>query len=381
MNSASMAVLVLALGMLSQADARSAPSAHAALNVNDKAKAASLVASSSKISPPLTDVKSDKKFFGPPFPADYPEDSRPVPDQSIMDKLKSPDQPYPALQSKDKFDSDYVKDENSDRGAWKAQFEYDHLRKQLAKEKADAKNAGDAAGKEGRDLDDAQKKADAAGKDADDAQKGVDGAKKEEGDAATDAKSSEDIADMPDGTTKEKKKKLEELKKAVAAAEANYAKEQKEFEVCKQALADAETNLKELKAKQVQMEQKLAADTKLWVETKSVRMNLKKIKDDAAHSKQAAAVLKASSTLNEAKAAKAQADKVLVAKKAVSAKAQENLKKQKAQLQQAKLDMDKATLTLQKLRGYTPPAPAAKSGAAMTSAFLTFSMIIAVYFL
>lgn len=374
-----MAALVLAVGMLSQADARSvlAPSAHAALNVNEKAKAASLVASSSKISPPLTDVKSDKKFFGPPFPADYPEDSRPIPDKSILDKLKGPDQPYPALQSKDKFDRDYVKDENSDRGAWKAQFEYDYLRKKLAKEAADAKNAGDAADKEGRDLDDAQKKADAAGKDANGAKKDLDDAKKEEGAAMQ----PEDFDDIPEGTTKEKKAKLEQLKKAVVDAEANYAKEQKEFEQCKQALEDAKTNLEELKAKQVEMEQKLAAETKLWVESKAVRMNLKKAKEDAVHSKHVAAIAKAAMQLNAAKAAKAQTDKVLAEKKAVAAKSKDNLQKQKAQLQRAKVDMDKATLTLQKLRGYTPPAPKAKSGAAVTSVFLTVSMMIVVHFL
>jgi len=369
-----MAVLMLAVGMLSQADARSlsAPSAHAALNVNEKAKAASLV-ESPKISPPLRDVKSDKKFFGPPFPADYPSDSRPIPDKNVLDRLKGPDQPYPALQSKDKFDRDYVKDENSDRGAWKAQFEYDYLRKKMAKEAADARAAGDAAGKEGRDLEDAQRKADAAGKDADGAKKGLDDAKKEEGEAMQ----PEDFDDIPEGTVNEKKAKLEQLKKAVADAEANYAKEQKEFEQCKKALEDAKTNLEELKAKQVEMEQKLAADTKLWVETKTVRMNLKKTKEDAAHSKRLVAV----EQLNVAKAAKAQSDKVLAEKKAVAAKSQENLQKQKAQLQKAKVDMEKATLTLQKLRGYTPLAPAAKSGAPMTPVFLSFCMLIAVHFL
>merc|ERR1740130_2381510 len=154
-----MAVVFFALLVLGQAAARSAPEP------------------SQRISPPLTDVKSDKKFFGPPFPADYPEDSRPVPDKSILDKLKSPDQPYPALQSKDKFDSDYVKDENSDRGAWKAQFEYDYLRQKLAKEAADARNAGAGAGKEGKDVDDAQKKADEARKAEAEAQAEYDKAK------------------------------------------------------------------------------------------------------------------------------------------------------------------------------------------------------------
>merc|ERR1719271_2032249 len=125
MEGLSMTLLISALFLLGQADA------HAG-----------------KISPPLKDVKSDKKFFGPPFPADYPNDERPVPQKAIMDKLKGPDQPYPALQSKDKFDSDFVKDENSDTGAWQAQFEYDALRKKLAQEEGDAKAAQDRADKE-----------------------------------------------------------------------------------------------------------------------------------------------------------------------------------------------------------------------------------------
>merc|ERR1740138_198403 len=94
-----------------------------------------------KINPPLHDVASDKKFFGPPFPADYPDDKRPAVDKAILNKLKGPDQPYPALQSKADFDRDYVKDENSDKGAWKAQFEYDALRKKWLKEQSDEKSA------------------------------------------------------------------------------------------------------------------------------------------------------------------------------------------------------------------------------------------------
>merc|ERR1719163_590371 len=129
------------------------------------AKVVSLVHFSPRLSPPLhdggaigesTEHQSDKKFFGPPFPADYPDDKRPVPDKSVLKKLKGPDQPYPALQSKADFDRDYVKDENSDKGSWKAQFEYDELRKKLAKEQADEKRAEERAAKEARDVDNAQ---------------------------------------------------------------------------------------------------------------------------------------------------------------------------------------------------------------------------------
>jgi len=322
-------------------------------------------------SPPL---RSDKKFFGPPFPADYVEDARPIPQKSILDKLKGPDQPYPALQSKADFDRDYVKDENSDRGAWKAQFEYDSLRRKLNKESADAQVAGDHADKEGKDIDDAQRKADDAEKNADDARKGVDDAKKEENDAMQ----PEDFDDMPENTLKEKKEKLEKLKTAVAAAEANYEKEKKQFELCKKEFEDAKKNLEELKAKQVEMDAKLSADTKLYMETKTVRMNLKKTKEDAAHSKHVVAI----EQLKVAQAAKAEKDQILVEKKARAAKAQENFQKEKADLVKFKAKLAQATLTLQKLRGYTPAAAAPlKSNAPVTSALLSLFALVAVFVL
>merc|ERR1712139_144988 len=49
--------------------------------------------------------------------------------------------PYPVVQDHEEFDSDFVKDENSDNGEWKAQTEYDRLRhklRQLKKEAAEA---------------------------------------------------------------------------------------------------------------------------------------------------------------------------------------------------------------------------------------------------
>merc|ERR1719359_409189 len=142
-----------------------------------------------KVDPPLKDVASDKKFFGPPFPADYPDDKRPAVQKSILDKLKGPDQPYPALQGKAEYDADYVKDENSDKGAWKAQMEYDRLRRELQKAKDAERDAQARADKEGGDLDGAQKNADDAGKNVGDAEKNAknaanDGDKDGSGDAS-----------------------------------------------------------------------------------------------------------------------------------------------------------------------------------------------------
>lgn len=75
--------------------------------------------------------KSDKKFFG----KDYPWDKRPPVDVLHFKH------PYPAVQDSGDFDRDYVKDENSDNGYWKAQTEYDRLRNKLRKQKADVAKA------------------------------------------------------------------------------------------------------------------------------------------------------------------------------------------------------------------------------------------------
>jgi len=302
-----------------------------------------------RISPPLHDGgalssgnhQSDKKFFGPPFPADYPEDKRPVPDQSILNKLKGPGQPYPALQSKADFDRDYVKDENSDTGSWKAQFEYDTLRNKMAKEAADAKRAAGQADKEGADADSAQGRADQAAKDVEDAKKALD----DDLNADKEHKTPEEFEEMAPSD-----KKLKELKAAVKAAEENLEKEKKEFEECKKALEEAQKNLEELKAKQVEMEAQLAADTKLWVEQKAVKLSAQKAKEEAAHTKRVAA----DSRLKDVQGEKAGLDKILAEKKAIHDKGLKALQKEQKKLADLKESMAKATLTLQKLRGYKP---------------------------
>jgi hypothetical protein len=78
------------------------------------------------ISPEL-EPPSDKTFFK----KDYPHDKRPVADPFHFKH------PYPVVQDSGDFDRDYVKDENSDNGNWKAQETYDKLRAKLAKEKRD----------------------------------------------------------------------------------------------------------------------------------------------------------------------------------------------------------------------------------------------------
>jgi len=86
---------------------------------------------------PTLEPRSDKTFFK----KDYPSDLMPK-----AGKHYTFDHPYPAVQDTADFDRDFVKDENSDHGHWKAQMDYDVLRtkireaeKKLAEARADLK--------------------------------------------------------------------------------------------------------------------------------------------------------------------------------------------------------------------------------------------------
>jgi len=82
------------------------------------------VESVDEISPELR-PKSDKKFFG----RDYPDDLRPG-------RVHKFDHPYPTVQDSEDYDRDFVRDENSEKGEWSAQMDYDMLKNKLMKEKA-----------------------------------------------------------------------------------------------------------------------------------------------------------------------------------------------------------------------------------------------------
>merc|ERR1740130_2530019 len=287
---------------------------------------------------------------------------RPVVQKHILDKLKGPEQPYPALQSKGTFDSDFVKDENSDTGAWQAQFEYDALRKKIAQEEADDKEAGDTAGAQ-KDADDAAKKAAAAQKELDGAAAGQD----------AEAKTADDFGGPPTA------EKLEELKKALAVAEENFAKEKKDFEKCQKQLDDAKANLEALKKQQADMEAELAKATSLWVEQKTTKLNIQKTKQDAAakvHQEKRSA---AEQKLADAQKAKAAVDKTLAKEKAEHDAALKNLQKEQAEMKKAKSDLDTTAAKLQKLRGYKPAEVPTKSGATMASAVLSMKAMVSTF--
>merc|ERR1719150_1250431 len=107
---------------------------------------------SSHIEPKL-DPESHKFFFG----KDYPDDM----DSTGHIKPKF-GHPYPAVQDTDAFDKDYVKDENSDAGEWKAQMTYDFLRTKIAKQKDQYKKAKEAEDEAEKDMEKAKKREEAA---------------------------------------------------------------------------------------------------------------------------------------------------------------------------------------------------------------------------
>jgi len=312
------------------------------------------------IDPKLEDVSSDKKFFGPPFPADYPSDERPTVSPSIAWQLKEENKPYPYLQNRREYDEDYVKDENSDRGDWKAQFDYDEYRRKLGLEEEAVKKARDKADKEGRDESDAEKDLSDADKAARDAKKGVD-----------DANSDKDGADKDgDGTggddlSAEEKEKLENMRKKVADAVDAYEKEKKEFEECKKNLEKAKKELDDIKAETAAFEEQLQSQSKLFIVKNDADRQARDKVRQARKEANAAKITAAGEKLQAAVALKKTREGTLAKEKAEHAVAQKKLDQQKAKVDQAKQKLDDAKVRLQALRGYkTAPA---KSGVLSTS--------------
>jgi hypothetical protein len=305
------------------------------------------------INPKLEDVSSDKKFFGPPFPADYPSDERPTMKPDILKELKENNKPYPYLQSRNEYDADYVKDENSDKGDWKAQFDYDAYRKLLGEEEERARRAQEDADKEGRDEANAQKGVDDADKDAKDAQKDLD-----------DAKNSKDgdSGDGPggDGLSAEEKKKLEDLKKKVKEAEDNYEKAKKQFEECQRQLEAAEKEVEDLKKELKEYEDYVFSQSQLWAVKKEADKKVRATKKEAA----AAAVKLAQAKLDVSVEVRKEKEESLAKEKAENDVAQKNLQMHVEKMEKVKQELEKAKLHLWKLRGYkVPSSTLAKSGA------------------
>lgn len=328
--------------------------------------AAALLGQGLAVTPVLKDSSAAK------FDANYPQDTRPVVDKNVLNKLKSDKEPYPVLQAASKYDKDFVKDENNDAGHWKAQFEYDALRKKMLKEEADEKAAADKAGKEGKDAADAKKNADDAASKADAAKKDADGAKKDE-DAA---KNAQDEAAKKRDDSSEKATQAE-MEAKLKKAEEDYEAQKIAFKKCEEELEAAKTKYMELKAKVAEMQQKNAADVKLWAEQADRQLRAsreaRQKRVEAAAAKREAADLRYTAAEND----RVHFESILKQQKAESDAAQKVFQKQHAQKEQTKAALDKAAKELQKLKGYAPDAPAtpAKSGAAVPTT--VFSLLVA----
>jgi len=317
------------------------------------------------IVPEIKDGQSDKKFFA----SNFPVDTRPVIDKKVLNKLKSDKEPYPALQGSSKFAEDFVKDENNDAGHWKAQFEYDALRKKMVQAEADEKKAEDKATKEGKDVEDAQKKADDAKKTSD--------AIKKESDAAKDAedaskKKQADAAKKKEGDTEKVSKA--DMEKKLVNAESALEVQKKKFAECKLELEEAKEKVTELKAQVADMDSKGVANTKLWAEQSAAKINVAKLSAEAASAKREAVALRLASAENT----KAHLEKKLQREKAESEQAQQTLAKERAEKEQTKADLEKSSQHLQKLRGYAPDAQPAKSGAAVPATFFSLALSMGV---
>jgi len=217
-------------------------------NVEAEVKTAEVVVKGDQvhISPEL-EPPSDKTFFK----KDYPHDKRPVADPFHFKH------PYPVVQDSGDFDRDYVKDENSDNGNWKAQETYDKLRAKLAKEKRDLAVALEKKHREEEELAVAKKQHQEEGLQKDVAEKKADALRKRKaeraerkkhstggtkgkgessaGKAASVAESKEEEVDDATENTKDAVDSLEDCKKQLAEARKRLKEVMKELEEAKAA--------------------------------------------------------------------------------------------------------------------------------------------------
>jgi len=204
--------------------------------IQKEAKPAALVASAhnnslraarvnSSIVPDL-DPTSHKTFFG----KDYPDDLRPG--VTGHHSLKEFDHPYPAMQDTDDYENDYVKDENSDGGEWKAQMDYDSLRNKVRKEKREADAAKKKAEKEQQELDEARRAEEEARRKALEAQKRASEAAKRADEAGKKVQDLGGKKGSKDGSIEDAIRQVE--------------KESEDLEKCKEELEKARQRLKKL---------------------------------------------------------------------------------------------------------------------------------------
>jgi len=306
------------------------------VHVNEKQTKPKLVALSRKsvavkpLEPKLT-PESDEKFMK----GDYPYDNRP----KVTGKF---DGVYPKMQSTEKYNSDYVKDENGDGGHWAAQMKYDELKNKLASQRKATKSALSKEQEERKEYEKAKGKHKDANEKASIAEKEAEEAEKEAGVAEQDLEKAEE-ADK-----KEKDKEPQNL----AAAEEKVQKAQLNLKGCEQKLEDARNDLEEMKK---QSQEKETAG---------------KEKSSKASAKQSAADKEAQKERADADAATAaaQAERQKVqAERDEHEKAKKEYEAEKAEEEKTESELEKAETELRKLRGEEPKQTVAKEKSGTTS--------------
>lgn len=206
---------------------------------------------------PQLHPKSDDRFFSD----DYPQDTMPA---FAGHKFGHP---YPSLQDSDEYDRDYVQDENSDKGEWTTQMQYDVLKNRLAKERAELKAAEAKLAKEKAEYEKlvgaekaaeevaevAERQAAAAAGEAEEAEKyqkpgapgaaGVDGASAEVESEVSELKECEDELVAAQKRLKELLAQLDEAQQAAAEAAANADAKEDAAEAAEKAENAAEAEL------------------------------------------------------------------------------------------------------------------------------------------
>lgn len=302
------------------------------------------------ISPNL-EPKSDKKFFD----KDYPQDKRPV-----ADKYYVFDHPYPAVQDSGDYDKDFIKDENSDGGKWKAQMQYDTLRSKIREATNKLKKLKEAMEKEYKDWMRSKENAKDAGEAADKAAKDLESAKTTSNEAEKKVNELEGRS-QKDGTkvggsigdaikkVQDEMDDLENCKKALAEAKRRLKqllKEKEEFEIKKKAAKEADAKAAEKAAKKAAKE-KAEAEAAEKAEAKA---DAKADAKDAAA--KAAAKKKAAEAKEEAAFDDAAWQRKLDREKKDHAEALRNYEKQ---LKDVKITEDKLARAAANLRKFRRP--------------------------
>mmetsp|Transcript_25684 Transcript_25684/g.59359 ORF Transcript_25684/g.59359 Transcript_25684/m.59359 type:complete len:313 (-) Transcript_25684:45-983(-) len=218
-----------------------------------------------QIKPELSPA-SHKKFFK----MDYPDDESPKQPHSF-------EHPYPVVQAPKDYDKDFVKDENSDKGEWAAQQNYDRLVNKVREDEEKVQKAKGVGTEKEKTWKKIQEKEEAAQKEEEAKKQAEEERKKAEeertGKVAEEEnrkseKDNEVMKSVEDGTKKvteevksleeceeelrKAKAELEELMKEAKGDEKTEAEAEKEWEVARKAQKAAEAYAKKKEAEEAE---------------------------------------------------------------------------------------------------------------------------------